>query len=133
VYNHDEGYLTDDEEIAAYLSLNKYHAVTSPEFRSRMGNYAPGVDIQEEAKQFAIMDFMRHVFRIVRNSGVDKPISVGFSDDDPRNVRAVVDFIERELHRAFPSVKFVVFDTSDADVPDGRRIVVSGQLEFPFA
>lgn len=131
-YEDDEGYLTDEEVLDAYLSLNRYHAVTSPDFRARMGRDEPGADIQEEAKQFAIMDFMRHVFRIVHASGVDKPISVGFSDDDARNVRAVVDFIEQELHREFPQVKFVVYDTSEPDVPDGRKIVVAGQLEFDF-
>ncbi|MGA0369251.1 MAG: hypothetical protein ACO3N7_07345 [Kiritimatiellia bacterium] len=131
-YEPGEGYLTDEEVLDRYLDLNQYHAVTSPDFRARMGSEKPGVDIQEEAKQFAIKDFMHHVFRIVRRSGVDKPISVGFSDDDPRNVRAVVDFIEQELHREFPQVKFVVYDTSEADVPDGRKIVVAGQMELPF-
>lgn len=132
VFEQDAHWLTDEEVLEAYLDLNRYHAVTSPEFRAWMGVNAPGVDIQEEAKQFAIMDFMRHVFRIVRQSGVDKPISVGFSDDDPRNVRAVEEFIERELHREFPQVKFVVYDTSDPEVPDGRKIVVTGQLELDF-
>lgn len=131
-YERDEYDPTDGEVLSAYLDLNQYHAVTSPEFRERMGRLEPGVDPQEEAKQFAIMDFMRHVSRIMRRNGVDKPISVGFSDDDPRNVRAVVDFIERELHREFPQVKFVVYDTSESDVPDGRKIVVAGQLEFNF-
>ncbi|MDA3873550.1 MAG: hypothetical protein PF795_06290 [Kiritimatiellae bacterium] len=131
-YEKDDGYLTDGEVLALYLDLCRYHAVTSPDFRAHMGREEPGVDIQEEAKQFAIMDFMRHVFRIVRKSGVDKPISVGFSDDDPRNVQSVVSFIEQELHREFPQVKFVVYDTSEADVPDGRNIEVAGQMELPF-
>jgi hypothetical protein len=130
VFEPDEGYLTDNEVIEKYLDLNRYHAVTSPEFRAFMGSNAPGVDIQEEAKQFAIKDFLGHVIRIVRRSGADKPISVGFSDDDPRNVRAVEEYIHRELHREFPTVKFVVYDTSDPDVPDGRKIVVAGQLEL---
>lgn len=131
-FEEDERTWTDEEVLKAYLDLNRYHAVTSPDFRAKMGRDEAGVDIQEEAKQFAIMDFMRHVFRIVRRSGVDKPISVGFSDDDPRNVRAVVEFIEQELHREFPHVKFVVYDTSEPDVPSGRKIVVAGQLEFDF-
>jgi len=131
-FEEDERVLSDQEVLDAYLDLCRYHAVTSPDFREQMGAKEPGVDIQEEAKQFAIMDFMRHVFRIVRSSGADRPISVGFSDDDPRNVRAVVDYIERELHREFPQVKFVVYDTSEGDVPDGRKIVVAGQMELPF-
>lgn len=132
LYESDEAWLTDEEVLSLYLDLNKYHAVTSPEFRAQMGMNAPGVDIQEEAKQFAIKDFLDHIIRICRKSGVDKPISVGFSDDDPRNVRAVEQFIEQELHRAFPHVKFVVYDTSDPEVPDGRKIVVTGQLELNF-
>jgi len=131
-YENDEGYYTDEEVLSAYLDLNRYHAITSPDFRARMGREEPGVEMQEEAKQFAVLDFMRHVFRIVHHSGVDKPISVGFSDDDPRNVRAVMDYIEQELHREFPQVKFVVYDTSEPDVPDGRKIVVAGQMEFDF-
>lgn len=132
VFERDEEWLTDEEVLSLYLDLNRYHAVTSPEFRAWMGVNAPGVDIQEEAKQFAIRDFLDHIIRICRKSGVDKPISVGFSDDDPRNVRAVEGFIEKELHRAFPHVKFVVYDTSDPEVPDGRKIVVTGQLELNF-
>jgi hypothetical protein len=132
VYEQDEGWLSDEEVLSLYLDLNRYHAVTSPEFRAWMGVNAPGVDIQEEAKQFAIRDFLDHIIRICRKSGVDKPISVGFSDDDPRNVRAVEEYIVKELHRIFPHVKFVVYDTSDPEVPDGRKIVVTGQLEFDF-
>lgn len=132
VYEADAGWMSDEEVLEVYLDLNRYHAVTSPEFRRLMGSDAPGVDIQEEAKQFAIMDFIRHIFRIVRRSGVDKPISVGFSDDDPRNVRAVEAYIQEALHKEFPQIKFVVYDTSDPEVPDGRKIVVSGQLEFDF-
>lgn len=131
-FEQDSYVWSDEEVLRAYLDLNRYHAVTSPDFRARMGREEPGPDLQEEAKQFAIMDFMQHVFRIVRRSGIDKPISVGFSDDDPRNVRAVVDYIEEELHREFPQVKFVVYDTSEPDVPSGRKIVVAGQLEFDF-
>lgn len=132
IYLPDESFRTDEEVLTGYLDLNRYHAVTSPDFRAKMGATEPGADMQEEAKQFAIMDFMRHVFRIVHESGVDKPISMGFSDDDPRNVRAVVEFVEQQLHREFPQVKFVVYDTSEPDVPDGRKIVVAGQLEFDF-
>lgn len=130
VYDLDAQNLSDDEIIEAYLDLNRYHPVTSPEFRDQMGITAPGADVQEVAKQAAIRDFIEHVIRIVRKSGVDKAISVGFSDDDPRNVRAVEDFIEEELHRAFPHIKFVVYDTSDPKVPKGRKIVVAGQLEL---
>ena len=130
VYANDGHGMSDDEVIEAYLDLNRFHAVTSPEFLARMGVAEPNRDIQEEAKQFAIKDFVTHAIGIVQHCGADRPISVGFSDDDPRNVDAVEAYIEHQLHREFPGVKFVVYDTSDPDVPDGRKIVVTGQLEL---
>ena len=121
----------DAEILNAYLSLNQYHAVTSPEFKQRMSRDFPGAQSPEEAKQFAIRDFVEHVVRILKEKGgFDRPISVGFSDDDPLNVRAVERFISGELGRAFPGVKFVVYDTSDPEQEHGRKIVVQGQLEL---
>ena len=123
--------LSDAEILDGYLTLNRYHAVTSPEFKQRMSRDFPGAQSPEEAKQFAIRDFVEHVASILRGKGgFDRPISVGFSDDDPGNVRAVERFISAELGRAFPGVKFVVYDTSDPEQEHGRKIVVQGQLEL---
>jgi hypothetical protein len=123
--------LSDAEVLDGYLSLNHYHAVTSPEFLARMKRDFPGAQRPEEAKQFAIRDFVEHVVRILRKrGGFDRPISVGFSDDDPGNVAAVERYIAGELGRAFPGVKFVIYDTSDPDQERGRKIVVQGQMEL---
>ena len=46
------------------------------------------------------------------------------------NVRAVTDFIHKELSKHFLSVRFVVYDTSDPGVENGRKVVVSGQLDL---
>jgi hypothetical protein len=126
------GLETDDEVIDNYLDLNCYHPVTSPAFRERIGNAASG-DNTEEGKQFAIKDFVEHVVAITRRVGATKPISVGFSDDDPANLAAVENYIRRKLASAFPGIKFVVYDTSDPDVPSGRKVVVSGQLDLGLA
>jgi len=83
---------------------------------------------QEHAKQLAIRDFVRHVLDIVRDRGIDRPVSIGFSDDDIKNVTAVEAFVREELGREYPNVKFVVYDTSDPGVPAGRKMVVQGQL-----
>jgi len=126
------GLETDDEVISNYLDLNHYHAVTSPGFRERLGK-AASTESAEEGKQFAIKDFVRHVVGITRRVGATKPISVGFSDDDPGNLAAVENHIRRELAREFPAIKFVVYDTSDPDVPSGRKVVVNGQLSLGLA
>jgi len=126
---------TDDEEIDYYLSLNQYHAVTNPEFKQWMTRANGGTASAENAKQFAIRDFIEHVVRILSQTDANapkRPISVGFSDDDVGNVKAIERFIQDELSKRFPSIKFCVYDTSDPAVRDGRKVVVSGQLDFGF-
>lgn len=122
--------LSDEQVVERYLSLNKYHAVTSPQFRSWAAEHMPNPEKSEARKQFAIRDFVEHLFKIIDRIGVHKPISVGFSDDDPANVRAVEEYIRDELALRFPSVKFVVYDTSDPAFTSGRKVVVSGQLDL---
>ena len=75
-------------------------------------------------------DFVRYIIGILRERGVDKPISVGFSDDDEGNAQAVETFIEQELAREYPGVKFAVYYTNDPDLPAGRKVEVRGQLSL---
>jgi hypothetical protein len=124
--------MTDQQILDYYLSLNKYHAVTSPQFEQLVEGKVPDYSHSETRKQFAIRDFLEHLFKIIERTGVHKPISVGFSDDDPANVRAVEEYIRLELAKRFPSVRFVVYDTSDTSFTTGRKVVVAGQLEFGF-
>ena len=124
------GFETDDEVLAYYLSLNKYHAVMSPHFRDLLRQHSYEAAGTEEGKQFAIRDFVRHVIAVARERRLRGPISVGFSDDDERNVQAVEQFIERELAHEFPGVKFVVYYTSDPEIPSGRKVEVRGQLSL---
>jgi hypothetical protein len=126
---------TDEEELAYYLSLNRYHAVTNPAFKRWMAREAGGAASSADAKPFAIRDFVEYVIKILERTGADalrRPISVGFSDDDTGNVKAVERTIRKELARRFPGVKFCVYDTSDPALPDGRKVVVAGQLDFGF-
>ncbi|MDR2850264.1 MAG: hypothetical protein LBW77_06980 [Verrucomicrobiota bacterium] len=126
---------TDEEELAYYLGLNRYHAVTNPDFKRRMAQESGTAASAENAKQFAICDFVEHVIKILSHAGAEslrRPISVGFSDDDIGNVKAVERYIQEELARRFPSIKFCVYDTSDPALADGRKVVVAGQLDFGF-
>ena len=125
---------TDQEELDYYLSLNKYHAVTNPHFKKWMAEEGAEPS-SESAKQFAIRDFVEHVIRVIERTGAEslrRPISVGFSDDDPRNVEAVTTYIRQELSKRFPAIKYCVYDTSDPTMKSGRKVVVSGQLDFGF-
>jgi len=121
---------TDEQVIEYYLDHNKYHGVMSPHFRAMMGQEPTSSPNTEEGKQFAIKDFVEHVIAIARATGLDRPISVGFSDDDEGNVKAVESFVRDMLSNEFPGVKFVVYYTSDPDTPSGRKVVVRGQLSL---
>ena len=132
---------TDEEELDYYLSMCRYHAVTSPDFKAKVeGDADFGLRFAsasqenrpELAKEFAIRDFVEHLFHMLqRTGGLGRPVSVGFSDDDAGNVSAVSDYIREELAREFGNFKFVVYDTSDPTLSHGRKVVVSGQTDLP--
>ena len=136
-----ETFGTDAEELDRYLSLCRYSAVTFKDFKDRMAAdpiyqeklaTATTASRPELAKEFAIRDFVEHVYHTLRRCGsVSRPVSIGFSDDDPGNVKAVSDYIRRELSKRFEGIKFVVYDTSDPTLAKGRKVCVSGQLNLP--
>lgn len=116
--------LTPDQSIDFYLDeMGEYYPVSSEEFGERFGlDTTGGAANPEHAKKVAIEHFVRKVFDNVKtlvNSDYKK-LSVGFSDDDVRNVKAVEQFIEEELNKMYPEFHFVVYDTSDK----GKRKMV---------
>lgn len=132
---------TDAEELDYYLGMCRYAAVTYKGFKARMANdpiyreklaVASTVARPELAKEFAIRDFVEHVFHMLRRAGrLDRSVSIGFSDDDAGNVKTVSSFIRRELSKRFEGIKFVVYDTSDRSLSKGRKVCISGQLNLP--
>ena len=137
----DEEFGNDAEELDYYLGMCRYSAVTNSMFKQRMASdpiyseklaTATTASRPELAKEFAIRDFVEHVFHMLRRAGrLDRSVSIGFSDDDPGNVKAVSKFISSELSKRFEGIKFVVYDTSDRTLPKGRKVCVSGQLDLP--
>ena len=86
----------------------------------------------ELAKEFAIRDFVEHVFHMLRRTGgLNRFVAIGFSDDDKGNVKSVSRYIRAELARRFEGIKFVVYDTSDKSLTKGRKVCVSGQMNLP--
>ena len=132
---------TDAEELDYYLGMCRYSAVTYSGFKERMANdpiykeklaTATTAAKPELAKEFAIRDFVEHVFHMLRRSGrLNRSVSIGFSDDDVGNVKTVSSFIKEELSKRFEGIKFVVYDTSDRTLSKGRKVCVSGQLNLP--
>lgn len=123
-FEGDPAALTDAQVVQQYLDMCRYRGVTSPEFQHLMGRKLGGSESPEHAKQFAIREFVHHAIGLIKGRRRHEPISIGFSDDDRKNVEAVESYIRKELGREFPDVKFVVYDTSDAKRPHGRKIVI---------
>ena len=117
--------LTDDQTIDYYLDeMGEYYPVSSEEFGKRFGlDTTGGAANPEHAKKVAIEHFVKKVFKNVKTlvSSDYKKMSVGFSDDDLRNVQAVEKFIEEELNKMYPEFHFVVYDTSDKG---NRKMVI---------
>ena len=116
--------LSDEELLNRYLSINRYHGVSSPEFQKLTGLDEATAEQPELAKRAAVRDFVEHILGLVRLQGASYPISVGFSDDDPNNLQAIEEFLREELSKEFPEIKFVVYDTSDPELPSGRKMVI---------
>ncbi|MBO5647322.1 MAG: hypothetical protein J6S30_00980 [Kiritimatiellae bacterium] len=136
-----EKFGTDEEELDYYLSMCRYSAVTYHGFKKRMANdpiykeklaVATTASRPELAKEFAIRDFVEHVFHMLRRTGgLNRFVAIGFSDDDKGNVKSVSRYIRAELSRRFEGIKFVVYDTSDRSLSKGRKVCVSGQMNLP--
>ena len=137
----DDEFGTDAEELDYYLGMCRYSAVTYEGFKTRMAEdpiykeklaTATTAARPELAKEFAIRDFVEHVFHMLRRSGrLNRSVSIGFSDDDIGNVKTVSSFIKAELSKRFDGIKFVVYDTSDRSLAKGRKVCVSGQMNLP--
>jgi len=117
--------LSDDESVDVYLNeMGEYYPVSSDEFGTKFGvPVVGGAANPEQAKKIAIKDFVEKILnqvnQLVDNDKYTK-MSVGFSDDDIRNVKAVESFIELELKKLYPNIHFVVYDTSEK----GKRKIV---------
>jgi len=110
--------LNDEQVIDLYLDeMGEYYPVSSEEFGERFGlETSGGAANPEHAKQVAIEHFVKKILRNVKKlveSGKYTKMSVGFSDDDIRNVKAVESFIEHQLTKMYPEIHFVVYDTSE--------------------
>jgi len=112
--------------VDEYLSLQDYHPVSSDEFKKKFGAEG-GAENPEVAKTIALRDFTGRVVRAAKKLEMNpeyKGLSVGFSDDDLKNVELAKKFIGNELKKTYPNVRFLVYDTSDPKDTKKKRIVI---------
>jgi len=109
--------LNNTQLLDLYLDeRGEYYPVSSEEFGKKFGiDVSGGARNPEHAKQVAIEHFIKKLIDGVKThmvNGKYKKISLGFSDDDIRNVHGVTEFIENQLSKMYPEVHFVIYDTS---------------------
>ena len=112
--------------IEQYLNLQDYYPVTSEEFIKQFDTDA-SVTNPEVGKMIALKTFVDRVISAVKemeNNPNYKGVSIGFSDDDLGNIESAEKYIEEELKKLYPDVKFLVYDTSDPKNPKKKRIIV---------
>jgi len=107
------------ELVEDYLSRQKYRTVSSYEFIKEFG-LDIGTQSPEIGKKLAIKHYVENV---VTNSTNFNRISVGFSDDDIGNIKAIESIIKKELKKKFPKINFVVYDTSNPSKIKKKRIL----------
>lgn len=126
------GDLPFNDLVEKYLSKQRYYPVSSPEFQSKFGSVS-GADKPEIAKQIASKDFIEYIEKVAKKldakdvrilkqkSKGPLVISVGFSDDDKKNVKAMTDFM-KILKIEKPEMNFVIYDTSNPK--DVKKMVI---------
>ena len=111
-----------EDRLAQYLDLNGYIGVSSPGFLKIFNEHAlAGVDSgtsnPENSKTFAVRHFVEQTLELAKNIMADVgQIAFGFSDDDPRNLATVRQFLDEKLTTEFPTVDFFVYDTSKGTI-----------------
>ena len=105
--------LNNTQIIDLYLDeMGEYYPVSSDEFMDKFGIDSSASN-PEQSKKIAIEDFAKKVASSLKDKINDyEKFSVGFSDDDPKNLKAAEDFIKDELSHMFPELNFIVYDTS---------------------
>tara|TARA_R110000765_G_scaffold92704_1_gene174978 strand:- start:146 stop:1006 length:861 start_codon:yes stop_codon:yes gene_type:complete len=114
-----------EEKIEFYLGENDYSPVSSIEFRNKFGIDSQS-DNPEEGKKIALKDYVDRVVNGVKNiaNGEHTNLSIGFSDDDKKNIEAVLNYIKNELSVIYPDIKFLVYDTSKG----GKNKIIISKL-----
>lgn len=106
--------LDNNQIVDLYLDeRGDYYPVSSEEFGQKFGvEVSGGASNPEHSKKIALLDFISKYNDLIM-SGKYVNTSLGFSDDDPKNVQAMIQYVENELSRMYPEVKFIIYDTSE--------------------
>jgi len=121
-----KGKLSETELIKDYLDNCDYYGVSSDSFAREFGQSTAANP--EMAKQQALDRFIEKCNRFGKKLGV-KSVSVGFSDDDPKNVEHIQKFFKEKSALEYEDdhqMKLSVFKTTDPKLKGGKRTKFRG-------
>jgi hypothetical protein len=101
--------------ILDFLKKQEYWAVNSPDFHTIHYPHLTINDPTELRKTLVVEDYINRKINTVKEIDVMAKLSIGFSDDDKKNVLAITEFIKNKLKGEHKNVHFVVYDTSNPD------------------
>lgn len=110
--------------IQDYLNSCDFYGVSSDSFASKFG--AASASNPEKAKELALDAFIEKCKKFGEFTGF--PVSVGFSDDDPKNVEHVYTYFKEKSALAH-DLKLNLYKTTDRSKPGGERTRFKGPLE----
>lgn len=114
------GPLSEMPLIKNYLDNCSYYGVSSDSFAQEFGQSS--ASNPEKAKELALDKFVETCNEFGHKVGA-KSVSVGFSDDDPKNVEHVQAFFKEKSALSYdgPEMKYNVYKTTDPLIKGGIR------------
>lgn len=134
VFKHEKDYdripkgqLSQTPLVKDYLDSCDFYGVSSDSFAKLFG--AASASNPEKAKEMALDAFIEKC----RNFGefTGHQVSVGFSDDDPKNVEHVYTYFKEKSALA-NDLKLNLYKTTDRTIPGGVRTRFRGSKEETF-
>lgn len=116
-----KGQISKSKLIQEYLDTCDFYGVTSKSFTDEFGEAS--ASNPEKAKEMALDRFVDKCNEYAKRIGA-KSISIGFSDDDPKNVDHVHKFFKEKsalTNYLMHQVKLNVYKTTDRSIKGGER------------
>lgn len=115
--SHLKGLPSQNPLVSKYLDSCSFYGVSSPSFAKEFGEAS--ASNPEVAKEMALNFFIERCDEFGKNIGA-KSVSVGFSDDDPKNVEHVRKFFKEKLPSMGGGVKLSLYKTTDPTIKGGE-------------
>jgi hypothetical protein len=125
-----KGQFSQTPLVQDYLSNCDYYGVSAESFIEKFG--LGDSNNPEKGKELAIKEFTKKINEFGEKLGA-KSVSLGFSDDDIRNVQHVTNLFRNELSLMY-AMKYSIFDTSNKHIKGGIKTKINpveeGQSSF---